>query len=191
MALEVRRLPDSRTFVQTLGGHPLRDLLLISTWQGEGERSLGPHRLRHFPRRAGEGNACEGDGVSAWLVLRRLLRATRLDLVAAFVSNGPGRWVICPFSSDAGRRHIVALFPGFGWVGIVGVRTRRRGDDFLNSVSILARMLRESNVNWDFGISGGILGIRCWLLGLLRGFDPAGGFEKVVGSRPLRPSATP
>ncbi len=35
-------------------------------------------------------------------MLRRLLCATRLDLVAAFVSNGPGRSVICPFPQMRG-----------------------------------------------------------------------------------------
>ena len=103
----------------------------LSSWRTR----LDVFRIRERSSRPWAGIPCRAPtrvrpyGVAAaWLVLRRLLRATRLDLVAAFVSNGPGRSVICRFSSDAGRGHFVALIPGFGWVGILGVRTRRRGD---------------------------------------------------------------
>ncbi len=72
-------------------------------------------------------------------MLRRLLRATRLDLVAAFVSNGPSRGFIWPFIRCGASLttvivlridlHCLSLIPVVGRVVYRGFRTRRRGDE--------------------------------------------------------------
>ena len=65
-------------------------------------------------------------GIACWLVLRRLLGASRLDLAAAFVSNGPDWCFVSPFLSMAGFV--------FGLSAPVGAAM------FVNSSLILAQM---------------------------------------------------
>ena len=81
-------------------------------------------------------------GTVVWLVLRRLPWATRLDLVAAFVSNGPFRRCILFAQGCRGQSSTVLLLRccvhglglGLGFLSagssLGRIRTRRRGDVF-------------------------------------------------------------
>ena len=93
-----------------------------------GERSPSPWRAppADLLRSSASPLASRRGQDTAWLVLRRLLHAERLDLVAAFAFNGsaigrPGRVVLCVASpwlvSRIGfcvrlRDHVPARFPG-------------------------------------------------------------------------------